>query len=475
MPALSEAPFATEAAACRKAQRAWSVLPIRKRLQPVRELRHRLVECADELFAAVQADVGRPTLEVLATELLPTASALKFQEKEAARVLTARRVPRRLRPTWLFGCRDVVHRRPWGIVGVIGTWNYPLFLNVGPIAAALTAGNGVLWKPSERAPHTAAVTHRLFLEAGFPPHLLTMLPATREGGPLVADAAVDYVLFTGSDGVGRKLAARLGERLIPSTLELSGCDPMFVLADADVKRAAKAAFFGFTLNRGQTCIAVRRIFVHRSRYAEFVEVMSPLVASAGGEMRTHDAESAVRSTKAQGEYHDSEMKPTVLLDCPVDAAICREASFSPICAVIPFDSNDSALSLAAKCAFGLSASVFTADAKTAQEFASHIGSGSVIINDTIAPTAHPATPFGGRGASGWGVTQGPEGLLAMTVSQVITTRHGKFVPHIEEAVNPDPEATSDILHGLLRTSHARGVRTWLGGVRQLVRGVRRRK
>src|SRR5205814_286741 len=138
-------------------------------------------------------------------------------------------------------CRDVVHRRPWGVVGVIGTWNYPLYLNAGQVAQALVAGNGVLWKPSEYVPRTADVTHRLFLDAGFPPGLFAKLPATREAGPPLAEAEVDYVVFTGSEAVGRRLAARLGERLVPSTMELSGCDAMLVLEDARARPAAKAA------------------------------------------------------------------------------------------------------------------------------------------------------------------------------------------------------------------------------------------
>ena len=149
-------------------------------------------------------------------------------------MLAPRTIGSRLRPTWLMGCRDAVHRRPWGVVGIIGTWNYPIYLNAVQAAQALVAGNAVLWKPSENAPRTADLTHALFLEAGFPRDLFQKLPATREAGPQLADADVDHIVFTGSDAVGRKLAARLGERLVPSTLELSGCDAMFVLADADM-------------------------------------------------------------------------------------------------------------------------------------------------------------------------------------------------------------------------------------------------
>src|SRR5207248_7933829 len=102
----------------------------------------------------------------------------------------------------------------------------------------------------------------------------------REAGAELIEADIDHVVFTGSAAVGRKIAARLGERLISSTLELSGCDAMFVLADADVEMAAKAAWFGATLNRGQTCIAVRRAFVHRAVYDEVLRTLQPWAEAA---------------------------------------------------------------------------------------------------------------------------------------------------------------------------------------------------
>src|SRR5439155_14906058 len=141
-------------------------------------------------------------------------------------------------------------------------------LNAVQILQALVAGNVVLWKPSELTPGTAEALAGLFRRAGFAPNLLQVLPATREMGPVLAGLDVDHVVFTGSAGVGRKLAARLGERLISSTLELSGCDAQLVLEDADVRLAARAAWFGATLNRGQTCIAVRRAFVQRRLHDE---------------------------------------------------------------------------------------------------------------------------------------------------------------------------------------------------------------
>jgi acyl-CoA reductase-like NAD-dependent aldehyde dehydrogenase len=496
-------PFATELAAARTAQAAWAGVGVRERLRSVRNLRALLAARADAVAAAVHADVARPAVEVIGTELLPTAAALKFLERRAARLLAPGRVSWRDRPTWLFGCRDAIHRRPWGVVGVIGTWNYPIFLNVVQIAQAVVAGNAVLWKPSENVPRTAELTRTLFRDAGFPAELLQVLPATRDAGPRLAETDVDHVVFTGSDATGRKLAARLGERLIPSTLELSGCDAMFVLADADPALAARAAWFALALNRGQTCIAVRRIFVQREKVEAFVAALAPLVRperlglvldAQAAQARRLIADAVTRGARVldsapplapqipsprsgEGLKEDvppPALAPTFLLHAPPDAALCREACFAPVAAVLPFDTLDDALAQARQSPFGLSASIFTADTARAQDVAALVPAGSVVVNDVLAPTAHPATPFGGRGASGWGVTQGADGLLAMTVPQVVTVRAGTFRPHFDETARPDP-ATADLLRGLLRWTHARGFGEKWRGLWQMVRGVRKKK
>lgn len=132
------------------------------------------------------------------------------------------------------------------------------------------------------------------------------------------------------------------------------------------------------------------------------------------------------------------------------------------------------MSLANRSPFGLSASVFTADVAKAQELAARVPSGSVIVNDVLAPTAHPAAPFGGRGASGWGVTQGAEGLLAMTVPQVVTVHKGTFRPHFDEAADPDPAAVA-VLRGLMTWTHARGFGAKLRGLWELLKGIRKKK
>lgn len=471
----------------RRAQLLWAERAVRDRLPPVERFRQAVVAKSHALVGVLGEELGKSVADVLGSEVLTTADACRFLTRQAERVLRPRRVPRGLRPVWLQGQSDEVHRRPRGVVGIVGTWNYPLFLNAVQVMQALAAGNAVIWKPSEVAPRFAALLSELVSELGLPEDLFQALPATREMGGALAEADIDHVVFTGSAAVGRKLAARLGERLISSTLELSGCDAQFVLEDADGALASRAAWFGANANRGQTCIAVRRAFVHRSVYPAFAEVLGALVGQAGPvelEMAAQEAqmERLVDDAVAQGGRvlrgpevaNVPGLRPAVVLDARPAMAVCRDAAFAPIMAVLPFDTMGEALAMEAQCPYALGASIFTRDAAAAGRLAARLRPGTVAVNDVIVPTAHPATPFGGRGASGWGVTQGAEGLLEMTVPQVVSVRGGTFRPHYDT----DPEkqlfterllrATLDATHG--PTFWRRVVGAWRM-VKTIIRGA----
>lgn len=486
---VAASPLAEVVRRCRREQEAWASLPIRERLRPVRELRHLLVRDHEKLCRAVADDIGKPAEETLAGEVLPVAAVCKYLLRAAARILRPQRVGGRYRPLWLMGQKDVIHRRPRGLIGIIGTWNYPVFLNGTQLLHALTAGNGVVWKPSEVAPASAAVLRELFREAGYATDLIQVLPATREAGRDLAEADVDHVVFTGSSATGRKLAETLGRRLVPSTLELSGCDALFVLDDADVGLAARAAWFGATVNRGQTCLAARRAFVHRGVYPAFVEALRPLAATGRPvrlalESQVRQAERLVEDALAAGARvletppcnpaaADDECTPAVVLDAGPDMAVCREASFAPLLAVVPYDDLEDAVRMNDRCSYRLGASVFTAKPRRAVRLAEQVRAGMVTVNDVVVPTAHPATPFGGVGESGWGVTQGEAGLLEMTVPQVVSVRAGTFRPHYDQAIGKMPISQESLL-GMLEMSHGRGVGArWRGFVRFL-RGLRKK-
>jgi acyl-CoA reductase-like NAD-dependent aldehyde dehydrogenase len=471
----------------RAAQRAWDKELGQRRLQLVKAFRHLLFRDADRLADCVCGEVGKRPEEVLGGEILPTADACRFLERNARKLLRRRRVSIWSRPAWMFGQTGHVYRQPRGVVGIIGTWNYPLFLNGVQIMQALAAGNAVVWKPSEVTPRFAELLESLFREAGFPPDLLQRLPATREMGPALAEADVDHVVFTGSAAVGRKLAARLGERLISSTLELSGCDAMFVLPDADVRLAARAAWFGMTVNRGQTCIAVRRAFVHRSRYGDFCDLLRPLISQAAAMPLTLPSQARqvdhfVQDAVARGgkplvdrlASSGAGCFPTVLIDATPEMAVCREAAFAPVMAVLPFDDVQQALTMERECPYALAASIFSESVIEARWLvANELRAGAVSINDVVLPTAHPATPFGGSGASGWGVTQGAEGLLEMTVPQVVSTTSGKFRPHYDMGDLKKLESQGELLRGFLQAGHAPGLFRRLAGWWRIVRAAMR--
>lgn len=470
----------------RAAQREWDNEAGRQKLRLVKAFRHLLFRDADRLAGCISGEVGKRPEEVLGGEILPTADACRFLEREAARLLRARRVPRGSRPVWMLGQTDYVHRRPRGVVGIIGTWNYPLFLNGVQIMQALAAGNAIVWKPSEVTPRFAELLESLVREAGFPPNLLQRLPATREMGPALAEADVDHVVFTGSAAVGRKLAARLGERLVSSTLELSGCDAQFVLEDANVPFAARAAWFGTTINRGQTCIAVRRAFVHRSRYADFcdrlrglAEKAQPMRLTLPSQARQVDQlvdDAVARGARLLVERPPSTdgCVPAVLIDARPEMAVCREAAFAPVMAVLPFDTVEQAVEMDRQCPYALAASIFSADVPhKAMWLAYQLRAGMVAINDVVLPTAHPATPFGGSGASGWGVTQGAEGLLEMTVPQVVSSTSGTFRPHYDMGDPEKLENQGEMLRGFLQAGHAPGFFRRLAGWWRIVRAAMR--
>jgi acyl-CoA reductase-like NAD-dependent aldehyde dehydrogenase len=331
------------------------------------------------------------------------------------------------------------------VVAVIGTWNLPLVINGIPILNALAAGNAVLFKPSELAPRTGELTADLIANAGFPDGLFHLLPARRDAGPQVAEADIDHVAFTGSSVTGRTLATTLGRRLITSTLELSGCDLLLLLEDGDVELAARGAWFGATANAGQACVGTRRAFVPRSRLDHFLDVLAPLVEGASPVQLVLPAQvelaarlvadalnHGARLIRRDGQtLAGDEVQPAVFVQESPNTLACREAFFAPLLTVIPYDDADQAVAWSAETSFGLGASIFTADPRRANELAGRLRCGVVHVNDVIFPMGHPATSFGGRGASGWGKTKGVEGLLEMTVPQVVSSVRGRFRPHYD--------------------------------------------
>jgi acyl-CoA reductase-like NAD-dependent aldehyde dehydrogenase len=410
-------------AEARAAQAGWAATPLGDRLRALRALRHGIAAHGAELARAAGGGSGRPAAEVLSSEVVPLADACRFLERQAPRLLATRRLGSVGRPAWLTGVTAEVRREPLGLVLVIAPSSYPLFLPGVQTLQALAAGNAVLWKPG-RGGAAAAAAFLTLAAAVLPPGVLTILPESPEAAREAIAAGVDKVLLTGSAATGREVLAELASLLVPATMELSGCDALFVLPGADLDRVARAVSFGVTLNGGATCIAPRRIFVDRTLAGELADRLADRIAVPLG---------------------------------PETATLTAVAG------------AEEALAEAARSPYALGASVFGPEA-AAVAFAARVRAGVVVVNDVIVPTADPRLPFGGRGESGFGVTRGAEGLLELTAPKVVAVRRARRLFHLEA---PDP-ADADLFHAYLKLTHAGGLRARLRGAVGLARALARR-
>jgi acyl-CoA reductase-like NAD-dependent aldehyde dehydrogenase len=435
----------------RAAQKDWSALPVKERVRVVRGFRELLVTRAAELVRAKQPRDEAAAAEVLASEIIPLADACRFLERNAVRLLRAQRLSRWSAPMWLSNTRTEVRREAHGLVLIVAPSNYPIFLPAVALVQALVGGNAVLLKPAPRCGAVANVLLRLLRDAGLPENLVVLLGEDQRDVYDAIGSGVNKVVLTGSANAGRAVLRACAEKLIPATMELSGCDAMFVRADADVSLAARALVFGLRWNRGATCIAPRRVFVHQSRAAEFESAClaacaqtDPFTVAASVErtvapLIVEAAAKGARVIHGEVDHHGQVTAPVLVADANVSMRLMREDHFGPAAAIVPVTTDDEALALNEQCPYALGASVFSANEAEANAFAQRINAGVVTVDDVIAPTADPRVPFGGRKHSGFGVTRGAEGLLEMTVPKVVITRRGLWRPHFEEPREGDAQ------------------------------------
>lgn len=379
----------------------------------------------DRLCELMEEEVHKPRWQGLTGDVMPLLACLRWHERHAGRVLAPKRV--RGRPWWMLGQSHRCVRAPLGTVGIVATWNYPVQLLGIQVVQALVAGNRVLVKPSERAPRTQRLLLDL-LGAELPPGTLSVLDATREAGPELLRRMPDHVVFTGSTRVGREVATWAGENLVPTTLELSGCDSAIVLDDADPALAATTIWNAMIMNAGQTCMAPRRVLVERGGYPAFVAALARHAAGARA-VRLIDEPAArhvsgliERAVKAGGRALSGVveraegpwLRPQVVVDCPRDAELVHGEHFGPALAVLAVRDTDDALRVHHRGGQQLACSVFTSRPARAEALAARLGAGFVTINDCVLPVSHPGASLGGVGRSGWGLTRGEDGLLAMT-------------------------------------------------------------
>lgn len=419
----------------RNAQPAWAATPLGTRVNRIRRVRHLI---ADRANAIARCGDGAAPAETLIGQVLPLADACRFLERNAHHLLSPRKLGRCGRPLWLSGLHSSITREPFGVVLIIAPANYPIFLPGVQLLQALAAGNAVVLKPGAGGDLAAIALRELCRDAGIDERLIVVLPSSDDVAREAVELPIDKVFFTGSIEVGTQVLAKAATRVLPTVVELSGCDAAIIRADADPRLAARALAFSLSFNRSATCIAPRRVLVQRSCLEQLEAELAALIHPQHAEKNDARLRRALAEAIAAGATtligglsgKDTVHLPCVLTDVQPDMPITDLDTFAPLLSIIAVDSDDEAIAIANDSRFALSASIFSRDVVAANRLAPRLQAGVVTINDLIVPTADPRIPFGGRKQSGFGVTRGGEGLLEMTQPKVIQLRRGQQRAHL---------------------------------------------
>jgi aldehyde dehydrogenase (NAD+) len=342
--------------------------------------------------------------------------------------------------------RSWVQYDPLGVVLIIGPWNYPIYLSLGPLVAAVAAGNCAVLKPSELAPATSALLARLV-----PMYLDPEAVRVVEGDGLTTQNLLalgfDHALFTGGTEIGKKIMAAAAPTLTPVTLELGGKSPVIVTADADVDVAARRIAWVKLLNSGQTCIAPDYVLADHSIAEKLAEKIVAAVAAFRAEeasrgmrivnTRQFDRlvaliESTTGSVRAGGHFDRSTLtiEPTIIVDPAPDDPVMADEIFGPVLPIISVDSTAAAISYVNQKPKPLALYVFTSSRKTAARLVDGIPSGGAVINHVAMHCLVAQLPFGGVGDSGMGAYHGRWGFEALSHRRAVLSKSAKPDPRL---------------------------------------------
>lgn len=382
------------------------------------------------LVAAVDADFGgRPAAETRLLELLPLYDAIAHARRHLRRWMRRRRVAG---SRFLWPARAFHEYQPLGVVGVIGAWNYPLLLTLGPAVDALAAGNRVLLKPSELAPRTAEAL-AVLVAGAFPPEQVAVVTGDATVAQAMTRLPLDHLVFTGSTRVGREVMRAAADNLTPVTLELGGKSPAILHDSADLSRAVPRLVAGKLLNAGQTCVAPDHVLVPPARMAEFEAQARRAVAAMFPNGLNGDYARIISDhhlARLQGLVEDARaagarvvelapvpagangriMPPTLVFDPPPGSALMQEEIFGPVLPVIPATTLDEALAFVNARPHPLALYYFDNNRARQDEVLARTMSGGVTFNDCMFHVGQLNLPFGGVGASGTGEYHGFDGF-----------------------------------------------------------------
>jgi acyl-CoA reductase-like NAD-dependent aldehyde dehydrogenase len=432
--AANETQLSEATAAARRAQPGWAGLGPPDRARALREVANRIEAEGERIAVALTHETGRPLTR---NRLYVQMSVDLFRMyAELSRTLGGR-----IAPSNEAGQLSLVVRAPYGVIGCLIPWNYPLLLLVFKVAPALAAGNTVVVKPASETPLSLIILSEIFastLPAGVVNTVLGSGEKIGEG--LAMDSDIDMVAFTGSTEVGRRLGVLCAEGPKPAHLELGGKDPAIVFDDADPLMAAQGVVWAAFLNAGQVCTSTERVYVHETVYDAFLDRVVDLTdgivlgnpfheTTQVGPMRSEgrrrkvmgEIEAAVSGgakVMAGGSAPDSPgyfMEPTVLVDVDHEMGVMRDETFGPVLPIMRFSTDDEAFELAGDTPYGLGASLYTESPSRVERAYRQLNVGTVWVNDPLVDNL--AAPFGGNRSSGDARELGIEALESFTTAR----------------------------------------------------------
>lgn len=426
-------------------RRAWlerGPLPYARRMEAMAQLADALLKYQEALVDAVRQDFGhRSAHETKMADIFPVIAGLKHARRNLRRWMKPRRRPIDI---VFWPGRGEVMWQPLGVVGIVSPWNYPIQLTLGPLTAAVAAGNRVMVKPSEFTPRTGALIERLLAEV-FDAGEVTVAQGGADTAQAFTRLKFDHLLFTGSTPVGRHVMRAAADNLVPVTLELGGKSPAIVAPDYSLSKAAETIAAGKLFNAGQTCIAPDYVLLPRGREEAFVAAFKAAVAKLYPRIESNSDYTAIVNdrhyARLTGLVEDArrrgatvvevnpaderpdparrKMLPVLLSGVPDDADAMAEEIFGPVLPLVPYDSLDAAYARVNGGPRPLALYLFSDDGATVRETLDRTISGGVTVNDTLLHCVQEELPFGGVGESGMGAYHGEAGFR--------TFSHGKAV------------------------------------------------
>ncbi len=471
------------AAGVRDAQPAWEALGFAGRRRWMESLRDWMLANAEEIADVMQEETGKVRADA-ALEVPHVCGMINYYLKEGPRFLADETPPSHL--LLLKVKRLKVAYRPYQLVGIISPWNFPLILSLGDAIPALIAGSSVVIKPSELAPLCLMEVVRAWKEEIGAPEVLEVVNGTGETGGALVDHS-DFVQFTGSPRTGKVVMKRAADTLTPVSLELGGKDPMIVLRDADLERAANAAAFGGLLNSGQICLSIERVYVEEPVYDEFVRRLTDKVQRLrqGADGRSYTAEIGAMTSPAQVDIVEDHVEdardkgaailaggrrregpgdwyePTVIAGADHSMKVMRDETFGPVVPVMKVSDAEEAVRLANDTRYGLGASVFAGDVERGEQVARRIEAGACNVNDVLIHYSALELPMGGWKTSGIGYRHGAAGIRKYCRTESLT------VPRMPTGKSeliwfPYSGRKRRLINRLYRLFNARGLRDRLG-------------